>query len=125
MVKLRDEELNFIRKRSRLAKTWPLVGAVLILSTGGLGAWLFFTKPLLANPWTVWSKLEAQAIPDSTLELMAAMLPVVVLMCVALFIALILCAFVAFSNERKYLSILEPIIRPSDESAPNNGSDEP
>ena len=104
------DELSFIKRRSRLVRTWPLAGSALLIMAVGLTAWLFFSSPLLANPLTVWSRLDEKSLPESELVVMAAMLPVVVLACLALLIVLILFGFVAFANEKKYLSILERTI---------------
>jgi hypothetical protein len=104
------DELSFITRRSRLVRTWPLAGSALLIMAAGLTAWLFFSRPLLANPLTVWSRLDENSLPESELVVMAAMLPVVVLACLALLIVLILFGFVAFANEKKYLSILERTI---------------
>ena len=106
------DELDFITRRSRLVRTWPLAGSALLIMAVSLTAWLFFSSPLLANPLTVWSRLDENSLPQSELVVMAAMLPVVVLACLALLIVLILFGFVAFANEKKYLSILERTIEP-------------
>lgn len=73
----------------------------------GLTVWLVLTKPLLANPFAVLSQLKDNALPQSTLTLMAAILPVAVLICLLLAFAVILFAFAVFANEKKYLDIID------------------
>jgi len=104
---LSNEEQQFLAKRSRFVKAWPYVGAILLVMLIGLGMWLFWSKPLLANPFVVLSRLNSSSVPASTMVLMAGLLPVVVLMCVVLAITIVLFAFAAFSNEKKYLAIIK------------------
>lgn len=109
-MEITNEEMRFVTKRRRFVKAWPLVGTILISLAIGLGVWLFLSKPLLANPFTVLSKLKSGSIPHSTLVLMAGILPIVVLMCIALVITIVLFVFASFNNERKYLAMVQRII---------------
>jgi len=106
-MQLRDEEQRFIRKRSRLLEAWRYVGVILLIVLLGLGIWLFLSKPMLGNPFAVMSRLQSGSISQSTLFLMAGMLPIVVLMCIGLSVAVVLSAYAAFSNEKKYISIIQ------------------
>jgi hypothetical protein len=105
-MQLNDTERRFLAKRTRLVRAWRYVGTVLLLALVGLGAWLFFSRPLLANPWAVMAGLEDGTIADAMLVLMAGMLPVVVLLCLVLAVAMVLFAFAAFLNERRYQQII-------------------
>ena len=73
----------------------------------GFTVWLWISRPLLVNPWEVLSRLKSASIQDSTMTLMAAMLPIVFLACIFLLLALIAICFLAFSNERKHLAIIQ------------------
>jgi ABC-type transport system involved in multi-copper enzyme maturation permease subunit len=106
-MQLNGEDQRFLAKRARLVKTWRYAGAILIAMLIGLGIWLFFSKPLLANPFVVLTRLKSDSIPESTMALMAGILPVVVLMCIFLAITIVLFAFLAFSNEKKYLTLIQ------------------
>lgn len=106
-MQLSDEEQRFLVKRARLVRTWRYVGAILLLMLIGLGIWLFLTMPLLANPLIVMEQLKSDSIPESMLMLMASMLPIVVLMCLALAVTTVLFTFAAFSNEKKYLKLIQ------------------
>ncbi len=101
------EERQFLIRRKRLLRAWPVVLAVLLGLVVGLGLWLYCTNPLLLNPYAVLARLEADALPHATLALMAASLPILALACLALVSALLALAQAAFSNERRYLAILE------------------
>ncbi len=61
---------------------------------------------MLINPWAVLSRLEADSLPDSTITMMAALLPVVMLTCVVVLAAALVLFSVAFSNERKHIAII-------------------
>ncbi|MBD3797596.1 MAG: hypothetical protein IE887_07630 [Campylobacterales bacterium] len=88
-------------------KTWRYVGAIMLTMLFGLIIWLFLSNPLLINPFVVLTRLNNDSIPDSTITLMADMLPVAVLMCIVLTVTVVLFAFITFSNEKKYLTIIQ------------------
>ena len=105
-MELTNEERKFLATRTGFVKAWKYIGTILLVSVIGLGTWLFLSKPLLANPFMVLSRLKSDSIPSSAMTLMTGLLPVVVLMCVLLAITIVLFAFAAFSNERKYLACI-------------------
>lgn len=106
-MQLSHEEQRFVQRRSTLLRTWRYVGAILLATLIGLGVWLYLSKPLLANPFIVMTRLKADSIPESTLTLMAAMLPVVTLACIAIAVIAIVFVYAAFANENKYLTIIQ------------------
>jgi hypothetical protein len=106
-MRLTAEEQRFLTKRARLVRTWPVVGAVLLTLLIALGLWLFLSRPMLANPFVVFARLESGSVPESQLVLMAAMLPVVVLLCIFVAITVVLFAFAVFSTEKRYLKLIE------------------
>lgn len=99
-------EMQFVARRVKLVRRWPAVGILLVMLLSGFGAWLYFTRPLLINPFYVFSRLQEGSIPASSMKLMAAMLPVAILLCLVLVLTIVLFAFVAFANERKYQAII-------------------
>jgi hypothetical protein len=104
---LTAEQRRFLARRAPLVHAWRLVGPVLLVSLLGLGLWLAWFAPLLANPFVVLARLEANSLACSTMALSAAILPVVVLLCLLLAIVLVIFAFVAFAHERRYLVMVE------------------
>lgn len=106
-VKPNYEEQRFLSRRARLVQAWPLVGAILLGLTAGLVVWMYFTNPLLVDPFRVLARLQTDTIPGPTLRLMAALVPILVLLCVALAIALLVFAYASFANERRYLAIVQ------------------
>ncbi len=106
-MRLSGEEQRFLARRARLVRTWRYVGVILLAMLIGLGMWLFFSKPLVANPFVVMARLKNGSIAGSTMALMAGVLPVVVLICIVLAVTAVLFVFAAFSNEQKYLAIIQ------------------
>ncbi len=107
---LSAQEKAYIEKRIKFARSWPVAGMIMILVLAIIGIWLFWTRPLLINPWFVLSQLKADAMPESTLIIMAAILPVSMLMCMVSVVVFILIGFSVFSKERKYISIIHRLI---------------
>jgi len=105
-MRLTEAEKAFPARRAKRVRTWPVVGAVLLFTLAVLGAWLFVTRPLLADPFTVLARLDAGSIPPSMLTLMAGLLPVVVLLCLVLAAAIVLLVYAAMVNERRHLAII-------------------
>lgn len=101
------QERFFIEKRRRLTRLWPVVSGALLIAILSFVGWLFWVNPLLVNPWAVIARLQAHSLPESTLSVMAFMLPVAMLLCIAILCILLLLAFLAVSNERRHLAIID------------------
>jgi hypothetical protein len=110
MNELTERQLSFIRKREQMLRLWPFVGIVLFAIEASLIGWLFWKHPLLINPGAVRAGLESGSISTPTLSLMAAMLPFVLIMCLASLAVVILYAFFAFVSEKKLLSIIRTLM---------------
>lgn len=112
---MNDSDRRFLQRRRRLARSWNLVGAMLLLVLAALTATLFFRVPFLANPLYVIDLLKDGNLERSTMELMAFMLPIVVLLCLAVTAVTVVFGFAFFSNERRYLAIIDALEqRPED-----------
>lgn len=109
-MNLTKQEKMFVEKRGKYARSWPIVGSVSLAMVFVLAGWLWFSKPLLINPWAVFSGLETDSIPETTSTLMAAMLPVLMLTCLFVLVVCLVFFFAAFSNERKHLAIIHRLI---------------
>ena len=94
---------------SVLVRIWPFVGPLLLASVGILAAWLFWKTPLLINPYAVLEQLQAGIMPDSTVALLAGLLPIVLLACLVLLLAMVLFLFVTLANERNYMAMIEKL----------------
>ena len=114
------EQSEFLIKRSKMVRAWPVVGAFLIAVELGLAGWLLWKHPLLVNPQAVLSKLRSGSLPDSTFSLMAALLPFIVILCLVLVAILILFAFLALANEKKHMAIIRSLQGESAIRSPEN-----
>ena len=105
-VDLTPKEEAFVKKREKFARSWPLVGAAMLGVIFVFAAWLWFSTPLLINPWVVLSGLDAGSIEDATITLMAGMLPLVMITCLFLLVVALVLSFAAFANERRHIAII-------------------
>ncbi|WP_200382724.1 hypothetical protein [Thiococcus pfennigii] len=76
----------------------------------GLAAWLWLSAPVLVDPWFVLDGLASGAFSEGTIRLMAAMLPVVVLLCLLVVLVSLLLAFAVFSNERRLIALIRRLL---------------
>ena len=102
-----EKDLAFIKKRSFFARWWNVVGSVMLAVLVGMALWFFVTVPNFINPLYVIEQLKSGTLQQSTLVIMAAMLPIVVLGLILVCCAVIGFGFAVFANERRYLAIIE------------------
>ncbi len=100
---------KFLDKRKKLIVAWRWIGPLLLVAVLATLAWLFSQRPLLINPYEVINRIESGTIEGSTLALMAAMLPMLVLMSFLLVFAIIIFTFSAFTNEKNYRKIIDAL----------------
>lgn len=103
------KDADFIAKRRRLVRWWNLVGSLTFAGLVLFVAWMFWRQPRLINPLHVVGELQAGGIPQATLEIMAAMLPMVVLAIFFVLAVMIGFAFAMIGNERRYLRIIDQL----------------
>ncbi len=106
MIQLEQKQQEFLEKRRKLVRTWPTIGFLLLMGILATLVWLWFQQPLLINPLEVVNRLEAGSMQNSTLVMMAVMLPLVFLICFVLLVIVVLFAYVTFANEKKHLTII-------------------
>ncbi|GAA3531180.1 hypothetical protein [Zobellella aerophila] len=106
-MKLSAAELSFVEKREKLTRYWPLFGGFILLLLVVLAIWLWVKVPYMVNPWVVAAGLKTGTLPESTLVLMAAMLPIMMLTFLVFAVAVVLLAFAAVSNERKLIGFIQ------------------
>jgi hypothetical protein len=106
---LTPEELTFVNQRSRLVKTWTYAGLGLMAVILGFAIWLNISTPYMINPWVVSSAVNAGIINQSTLNLMAVLLPYSMLATLMVLIICLLFFFIAFANERKHIAIIRKL----------------
>lgn len=96
-----------VEKRRRLIRTFPVAGGGLLLLLAVTEGGLLATIPLFANPFYVAERVRADTLDPGTQALMAAMLPVMVQLCMLLALAVVVFAFAAWNNERKLLTLID------------------
>lgn len=97
----------FVEKRRRLVRLGTIVPAICLALLAGFGIWLYFRQPRLINFVEVARQIESGSIDPLTVELMAIMLPIVMLMCLVVMAGAVALAWAVFANERRYLRIVD------------------
>ena len=106
-----EAEAAFLSRRKGFVQWWPTVSLGLLLLLSGLFVGLFLKASLLVRPAQIWTRLQSGTLESSTLALLAGMLPVVLLGWLATLAVVILFASAARSNDRKYIAIIERLLR--------------
>jgi hypothetical protein len=106
-MNLSGDEQAFLHQRRRLLSSWRYVGPLLLIVIVALSVWLVVATPWLANPLYVVTQLQSGKLPQTTIALMAGMLPIAVLAVLLLCTVNVLFAYSAFASERKYLLLLD------------------
>ena len=109
-MRLTDKEREFLDRRTKLIRLWPVTGGILLCLLLGLAAWLYAFNPLLANPFVVFSRIRSGSIPPPELELMAALLPIVFLLAVAVTLFTVLLAFAELRNEKRQIAVIRRLL---------------
>jgi hypothetical protein len=108
-MKLSPADKAFIQRREKRAKYWPLFGAALLAIIGAYGAWLWLKMPHLINPWRVMESLETGTMSESTMGVMAAMLPIVMAAFIVFMLVVVLLWFIPFYNERRLIRLVRKL----------------
>ncbi len=102
-----EKDVAFVEKRRNLVRWWNLVGSITFAGLVAFVAWMFWSQPRLINPLHVVGELEGGGISQATLEIMAALLPMVVLAIFFVLAVMIGFTFAMIGNERRYLKIID------------------
>lgn len=113
-----EKDVEFIKKRRHLVRWWNLVGSLTFAGLVSFVAWMFWKHPRLVNPLHVVAELQAGGIPQATLEIMAAILPMVVLFIFLVLALIIGFTFAMIGNERRYLRIIDQLESEPDAEGP-------
>lgn len=99
----------YVNKRRKFAKFgWIILGICLAVVLGFVG-WLYFRLPTLINYVEVARQIESGNLDQLTIELMAVMLPIAMLMCFVLLAGVIALCWAWLSNEKRYLRIIDEL----------------
>ncbi|MGB5261156.1 MAG: hypothetical protein WBO34_11630 [Gammaproteobacteria bacterium] len=106
-MQLSPRETKFLSRRRQLLRAWRITGPVVLLLLLVTGVLMFINYPLMFNPFEVVDRLESQTLDDTTLQLMALLLPVTMLMVFLMLVVVVLLVFAVMANDKKYLAILD------------------
>lgn len=106
-MELNQDEVRFLGRRRKLISAWRYAGPLTLLLIFGLAIFLGLRSPMMVNPFAIIERLEAGTLAQSTLEMMAMFVPLLVITICFILIVLIQLMYVAFSNEKKYLQIID------------------
>ena len=105
-MQLTDNDREFIDRRRRLIRWWPLALLLMVVLLAGTCLFLFIRHPLLANPYFVFDAVQAGTLPLATLQLAAVFLPVVFCLLYSVIAVMLLLLHVTIRNERHYQAII-------------------
>lgn len=103
---LSPEEKKFVEKREWRVKYWPYYGAASLVLIAAYGTWLWVKMPHLISPRQVIESLEAGTLSESTMGVMAVMLPFVMLALLVFAFIIVLLWFVVIHNERRLIQLV-------------------
>lgn len=96
----------FVDKRRKYVRAGPAVLGFCLLLIIGLGLWLYSTQPQLIHFAEVARQIADGSLDQLTVELMAVMLPIAMLMSLVLIAGIIGLAWAWLLNEKRYLRII-------------------
>jgi hypothetical protein len=104
---IRTYDQNFLKKREKLNKLWPIVGTVLLVTLILLYIQLFIRTPKLVNPYLVMELVQTGQLPESSLQLLALICPIAISCLFLTVMVVILFGFGWYRTEKRYLRIIE------------------
>lgn len=104
---LTPKELAFIERRRKLLNAWPWAGGGALALLAGLVIWLWIEVPLMINPWAAMEAVSGGSLEESTLVVMALMLPILVLAVLGVLGVVVALMFVTLSQERRLIGMLD------------------
>jgi Na+-driven multidrug efflux pump len=99
----------FVERRGKFVRAAPYVLGFCFLIMLGFGLWLYVRQPQLINFVEVARQIDNGDLDRLTVELMAVMLPIAMLMCFVLMTGVIMLAWVGMSNEKRYQKIFRDL----------------
>jgi peptidoglycan biosynthesis protein MviN/MurJ (putative lipid II flippase) len=98
-----------IGRRRKFVKSGPIVSGLCLVVVIGFGIWLYISQPQLINFVEVARQIENGSLDQLTIELMAVMLPIAILMCLVILAGVAGLGWVWLSSERRYLRIIDEL----------------
>ena len=106
---LSEKDNDFLNKRKRLVATGTFVlGLILVFLCAGF-VYMFISSPYIANPLHVADAIKQNSIDNSTMIMATILLPIIVIALFVMVVIFVLFGFSIFSNEKRYLSMIEKL----------------
>ena len=106
---LSEKDNDFLNKRKRLVATGAFVlGLILVFLCAGF-VYMFISSPYMANPLYVAEAIKQNSIENSTMIMATILLPIIVIVLFVVVVVFVLFVFSIFSNEKRYLSMIEKL----------------
>lgn len=124
---LKERDARFLKKRLYFIRLWNKAAIFLLGLITFLLVALHAKSRVLVDPLYVMDSLESGGISPGTLEVMAVMLPVVVLACIGIVTIVVIMGFAVFLNERRYMEIISSLVARNmkEENRENKGEEGP
>ena len=104
-----EKDTKFIDNRRQLIKVWRWAGSISLLGLWAFILWLWFSNELLINPFAAIEAIESGSMSDTTMVVMAAMLPVIFMLTLFLILLLLVLVTVSLGHEKRYLGIIDAL----------------
>ncbi|MGB5277839.1 MAG: hypothetical protein WBP02_11775 [Gammaproteobacteria bacterium] len=108
-MSLSRQQIDFLTRRRSLLQAWRYLGLLMFIAITCLVLFLLASAPLLINPFEVIARLESASIEPASLEMMAVLVPILCILICSILMLVVAMVYAAFSNEKKYLDILDDI----------------
>lgn len=115
-MSLSSADKKYVAKREKRVKYWPFYGGASLVLLIAYGVWLWVKVPHLINPWHVIESVQAGTLPESTMGVMALMLPIVMAALLLFAFVVVLFWFIVFYNERRLIRLVRKLEAGSEEN---------
>jgi len=107
---LSEKDYDFLKKRKRLVSMGPFVaGLVLVFLCAGF-VYMYISSPYIANPLFVAEAIRKNTIDNSVMIMATILLPIVVMFLFVTVALFVLFCFSVYSNEKRYLYMMERLL---------------
>ncbi len=108
-MKITVTDRDFVDKRRIYVRSGPIVLGVCLAIIASFGLWAYWYQPLLANPFEVARRINDGLLDDTTVVIMAVMLPIAMLVSIALTAAVVGLCWAGLSKEKRYMRIIDSL----------------
>ena len=115
MNKLTEKEAEFLNQRAHLLRLWPYAGALILAGIGIYVGWCWIYQPHLISPFAVFEGIKDGSMEKTTIETMAVLGAVSMMITWSLLAVGVGFAFAIFGTERKHIAIIRRLTESENE----------